>query len=76
LPYQLSDDADEDAKNVQKTTTLYTKEKGASVNLNDFALLKVLGRGAFGKVMLVKKKDTQEQFALKSMKKAELVQKD
>lgn len=49
---------------------------GKSVNLNDFALLKVLGRGAFGKVMLVKKKDTSELFALKSMKKHELVQKD
>jgi len=36
----------------------------------------VLGRGAFGKVMLVKKKDTSEMFALKSMKKAELVAKD
>lgn len=59
--------------------------------LDDFALLKVLGRGAFGKVktkiinlsfclllkvMLVKLKSTGELFALKSMKKADLVEKD
>lgn len=56
--------------------TIYTRDKGRTVTLDDFTLLKVLGRGAFGKVMLVRLKDTGELFALKSMKKAELVEKD
>jgi hypothetical protein len=33
--------------------------KGAKkVGIDDFNILKVIGRGAFGKVMLVEKKDT------------------
>lgn len=78
MPFDLSDSGNEsdDVQNDKpKSSTLYSKES-KDVDLNDFALLKVLGRGAFGKVMLVKKKDTQELFALKSMKKAELVEKD
>jgi serum/glucocorticoid-regulated kinase 2 len=34
-----------------------------------------LGRGAFGKVMLVEKKDTKEIFALKSLRKEEIIDK-
>jgi len=56
--------------------TIYSKDKDKNVVLDDFSLLKVLGRGAFGKVMLVKMKDTGELYALKSMKKADLVEKD
>lgn len=45
------------------------------VSMNDFDIIKVLGRGAFGKVMLVKKKAdaTNTLYALKSLKKADLV---
>lgn len=39
-------------------------------------MLKVLGRGAFAKVMLVEKKDTKEIYALKSLRKEELIDKD
>ena len=35
-----------------------------------------MGRGAFGKVMLVEKKDTKEIYALKSLRKEELIDKD
>ena len=50
-------------------------DKGPKVTMNDFDIIKVLGRGAFGKVMLVKKKadTTNTLYALKSLKKAELV---
>lgn len=42
---------------------------GDKVTIDDFNLLKVVGRGAFGKVMLVEKKDTKEIYALKSIRK-------
>ena len=52
------------------------KEKGKKITINDFKLLKVLGRGAFGKVMLVQKIDTKEYFALKSLRKDEVIDKE
>jgi len=36
----------------------------------------VLGRGAFGKVMLVEKKDSKEIFAMKSIRKEEIIDKE
>jgi serine/threonine protein kinase len=39
------------------------------VTIEDFDLLKVLGRGAFGKVMQVRKKDTGKIYAMKILKK-------
>lgn len=48
------------------------------LSINDFDLLKVLGKGSFGKVMLVKKKDdpTETLYALKTLRKAELVKRN
>jgi protein-serine/threonine kinase len=39
------------------------------VSIDDFNLLSVIGKGSYGKVMLVKKKDTQELLAIKMLKK-------
>lgn len=41
------------------------------VNLNHFRLLRVVGRGAFGKVRIVERKDTSLSFALKYIRKDE-----
>jgi len=38
-------------------------------------VLKVLGRGTFGKVSLVKKRDTGEMFAMKQLRKDALLEK-
>ncbi|KAI4862656.1 kinase-like protein [Hypoxylon rubiginosum] len=43
------------------------------VNLNHFRLLRVVGRGAFGKVRIVERKDTGLAFALKYIRKDEVV---
>mmetsp|Transcript_43810 Transcript_43810/g.114257 ORF Transcript_43810/g.114257 Transcript_43810/m.114257 type:complete len:481 (-) Transcript_43810:301-1743(-) len=43
------------------------------VDISDFELLKVIGDGGYGKVTQVRKKDTGEIFALKSMHKKKIV---
>lgn len=42
-----------------------------AVNLNHFKLLRVVGKGAFGKVRIVERKDTGLTFALKYIRKDE-----
>jgi serum/glucocorticoid-regulated kinase 2 len=39
-------------------------------------MLKVLGRGSFAKVTLAQKKNTKEFFAIKALRKEELIDKD
>jgi serum/glucocorticoid-regulated kinase 2 len=59
------------------TETVYMKDcTGIKVTLDDFEILKVLGRGAFGKVMLVEKKDSKLVYAIKSMHKEDIIDKD
>lgn len=53
--------------------TLFSKSAG-SVTLDDFKLLKVVGRGSFGKVMLVQHKETSEVYAMKSLRKDALIE--
>ena len=51
-----------------------SKETG-DCSLNDFATLQVIGKGSYGKVYLVKKKDTGRHYALKILKKEEIIRK-
>ena len=46
------------------------------LTIEDFELIKVLGRGAFGKVMMCEKKDTKELYAIKSLRKENIVDKN
>ena len=43
------------------------------VTVADFDLLKVIGRGAFGEVRVCREKSTREVYAMKTMRKAQLV---
>jgi len=43
---------------------------------HDFHVLKVIGKGSFGKVLLVSKKDTGELYAMKVLKKEALVKRN
>jgi len=51
----------------------YTVTQHKLVGLNDFQLLRTVGRGAFGKVMMVKKKDSCRLYAMKVMSKEYIV---
>eukprot|EP00456_Euglypha_rotunda_P048543 TRINITY_DN388_c0_g1_i7.p1 TRINITY_DN388_c0_g1~~TRINITY_DN388_c0_g1_i7.p1 ORF type:complete len:522 (+),score=125.71 TRINITY_DN388_c0_g1_i7:100-1566(+) len=62
---------DDDKKGDNKVTQLLdTTEK---VKLEDFELLKVLGRGSFGKVMQVRKKTDGKVYAMKILKKRAII---
>lgn len=47
-----------------------------AMSMNDFDCMKVLGKGSFGKVMLVKKKDTHKIYAMKVLKKDQLLKRN
>jgi serum/glucocorticoid-regulated kinase 2 len=48
------------------------KPTAQSLTIEAFDLLKVIGKGSFGKVMQVRKKDTQRVYALKTIRKAHI----
>ncbi|KAF8191371.1 kinase-like domain-containing protein [Pholiota molesta] len=48
--------------------------RGEPLTIEAFDLLKVIGKGSFGKVMQVRKKDTQRIYALKTIRKAHIAQ--
>jgi serine/threonine protein kinase len=43
------------------------------MRMDDFMLIKVIGRGAFGEVQLVRHKSTQKVYAMKLLSKFEMV---
>ena len=51
----------------------YVETKQSTLKIEDFDLLKVVGRGSFGKVMQVLKKDTGRIYALKVIRKAHII---
>ncbi|KAJ3114383.1 hypothetical protein HDU96_002139 [Phlyctochytrium bullatum] len=48
--------------------------KAKPLSMEDFELLKVIGKGSFGKVMQVRKKDTNRIYAMKIIKKSHIVE--
>ena len=44
--------------------------------MNDFEPITVIGRGSFGKVYIVKKKDSGLPYAMKILKKDQLIKKN
>lgn len=56
--------------------TEYLRLKRAKLGIDDFEPLKVIGKGAFGEVRLVQKVDTGHVYAMKVLRKAEMVEKE
>jgi serum/glucocorticoid-regulated kinase 2 len=46
------------------------------LTIDDFVLLKVIGTGSYGKVILSKKKDNEQVYAIKTLKKKHLIKKN
>lgn len=46
------------------------------MSIDDFDLMKVIGTGSYGKVFLSKKLDTQQIYAIKTLKKKHLIKKN
>ncbi|KAI0198897.1 Pkinase-domain-containing protein [Astrocystis sublimbata] len=51
----------------------YVENRKGKLQMDDFELLKVVGKGSFGKVMQVRKKDTNRIYALKTIRKQHII---
>jgi serine/threonine protein kinase len=60
----------------QKIVTDQQKRTGNHITKKDFEMISVIGKGSYGKVMLVKKRDTGMLYALKVLKKAEIIRRN
>jgi len=73
---QESDDEGGQGGGGQTEAMVFNRHQaGTKVSVNDFEPLAVVGKGAFGKVMQVRKKDSGEIFAMKALNK-DLIEKE
>jgi serine/threonine kinase 38 len=56
--------------------TEFLRLKRSRLGVDDFEPLKVIGKGAFGEVRLVQKVDTGHIYAMKILRKADMVEKE
>ena len=61
---------------IDSNTVFSSHKKVKDVKLEDFKVLKVIGRGSFGKVNLVEYLPTHETYAMKSLKKDLLIEQE
>lgn len=61
--------------NIQNTETIISKG-GEQVNEESFEILRTLGKGYYGKVLLVEKKDTKQLYALKVISKLDVIKRN
>ncbi|ELP92770.1 hypothetical protein EIN_371920 [Entamoeba invadens IP1] len=82
--YNISATSEQDREEWINVLTQCTKsvteqlvvEKEQPITMNDFDIVTLLGKGAFGKVLLVKYKRTGEMFALKMVEKKKVIEMD
>lgn len=60
-------------KNLEKKETEYMRLQRHKMGVDDFELLTIIGRGAFGEVRLCREKSTGHVYAMKKLKKSEML---
>lgn len=63
-------------QNLGKKESQFLRLRRTKLSLEDFSTVKVIGKGAFGEVRLVQKKDTGKIYAMKTLLKSEMYKKD
>ena len=58
-----------DSDEIQKITN-------NKLTINDFSIIKVIGKGSYGKVLLVKKNDDDKVYAMKVLKKKAMIKRN
>ena len=61
-----------DAGDKEKLSNFTSKK----LTINDFTTLKVIGKGSYGKVLLVEKKDDKKIYAMKILKKKAMIKRN
>lgn len=64
----------EEKSDKDKEEMLFSKKEGEKVTMDDFQMLEVIGKGSFGKVLLVRMKSTGKIYAMKILSKSTVVQ--
>lgn len=59
-----------------KKESSFLRLRRTKLGLEDFVTIKVIGKGAFGEVRLVQKRDTGKVYAMKTLYKSEMFKKD
>ncbi|KAI0698588.1 AGC/NDR protein kinase [Cytidiella melzeri] len=59
-----------------KRESAFLRLRRTKLGLDDFRTIKVIGKGAFGEVRVVQKTDTGKIYAMKTLKKEEMLKKD
>jgi serine/threonine kinase 38 len=68
-----SEEEEEMMRNLEKKETEYMRLQRHKIGIDDFEQLTVIGKGAFGEVRLCRAKNTGEIFAMKKLKKSEML---
>lgn len=63
-------------QNLGKKESQFLRLRRTKLSLEDFITVKVIGKGAFGEVRLVQKRDTGKIYAMKTLLKSEMYKKD
>lgn len=62
--------------NIRQKESDFLRLRRTRMGVDDFVTIKVIGKGAFGQVRLVQKKDSGKIFAMKALKKSEAINND